>query len=107
MKEKEENGMAFFQVTSSELRNKADTMKNLNLQFQAKATALEEKETALCSMWEGKTRNTFHQAFSRDREQMDAFSRLIEQYIQALLEIANRYEQAEARNYELASARSY
>lgn len=43
----------------------------------------------------------------RDRQQMDAFYQLIEQYVQALLEIAARYEQAEARNRELAAARKY
>ncbi len=58
-------------------------------------------------MWEGTARDTFHQAFLRDRQQMDAFYQLIEQYVQALLEIAARYEQAEARNRELAAARKY
>jgi hypothetical protein len=38
---------------------------------------------------------------------MDVFHHLISQYVQALLEIAARYEQAEARNREIASARSY
>lgn len=99
--------MAFFQVTSSELRNKAGQLKELNGQFKAKATELSEKETSLCGMWEGMAREAFHQAFSRDRQQMDVFCQLIEQYVQALLEIAARYEQAEAKNRELAAARKY
>lgn len=99
--------MAFFQVTSSELRNKASRLQELNSQFKAKAAELGEKETSLCSMWEGEAQNVFHQAFQRDRQQMDAFYQLIGQYVQALLEIAARYEEAEARNREIALARKY
>lgn len=99
--------MAFFQVTSSELRNRAGRISDLNSQFKAKAAQLGEQEAALCSMWEGQAKDTFHQAFLRDRQQMDAFGGLISQYVQALLEIAARYEQAENRNREIASARNY
>lgn len=99
--------MAFFQVTSTELRSKAENIKNLNVQFRAKASDMESKEGTLCSMWEGQARDTFHQAFLRDRQQMDAFNQLIDQYIQALLDIAARYEQAEAKNRELAAGRNY
>lgn len=99
--------MAFFQVTSSELRNKASRLQELNGQFKAKAEQLGDQENSLCSMWEGEAKNVFHQAFLRDRQQMDAFCQLIGQYIQALLEIAARYEEAEARNREIAAARKY
>lgn len=99
--------MAFFQVTSSELRNKAVRLQELNSQFKAKTAELEEQETSLCSMWEGEAQNIFHQAFLGDRQQMETFYQLIGQYIQALLEIAARYEEAEARNREIASARKY
>ena len=65
---------------------------------------LSQQETALCSMWEGQAKDTFHQAFIRDKQQMDIFYQLIAQYIQALLEIAERYERAEARNREIAAS---
>ena len=99
--------MAFFSVTSSELRNRAGRITELNGQFKSKTTVLGEQESALCGMWEGEARDTFHQAFVRDKQQMDVFHQLIAQYVQALLEIAARYEQAEARNREIASARNY
>lgn len=99
--------MAFFQVTSSELRNKASRLQELNGQFKAKAAELGDQEGSLCGMWEGEAKNVFHQAFLRDRQQMDAFCQLIGQYIQALLEIAARYEEAEARNREIAAVRKY
>ena len=99
--------MAFFQVTSSELRNRASRLQELNGQFKAKASELQEKETSLCRMWEGEAKTVFHQAFMNDRQQMDVFYGLIAQYVQALLEIAARYEEAEARNREIAAARRY
>lgn len=99
--------MSFFQVTPRELRNRAGRISELNSQFRAKETELAEQESALCGMWEGGAKDAFHQAFTRDRQQMDAFHQLISQYVQALLEIAARYEQAEARNREIASARNY
>ena len=99
--------MAFFQVTSSELRSRASRLQELNGQFRAKAAEMGEQENSLCSMWEGEAKSAFHQAFLRDRQQTDAFCQLIGQYVQALLEIAARYEEAEARNREMAMARKY
>ena len=99
--------MSFFQVTSSELRSKAGQLSELNSQFRSKAACLGEQEMALCGMWEGQAKDAFHQAFTRDRQQMEVFYQLIAQYIQALFEISHIYDQAEARNREIAAARNY
>lgn len=99
--------MSFFRVTSSELRRKAGRISELNSQFRAKAEELGEQEAALSAMWEGQAKDTFHQAFLRDRQQMEVFHQLIGQYVQALLEIAERYERAEERNREIAASRNY
>ena len=99
--------MAFFQVTSRELRNKAETLRNLNGQFRAKCNDLSSQEQELCSMWEGQAKDAFHHAFARDQEQMTSFEKLIERYVEVMLEIAARYEEAENRNAEIASSRSY
>ena len=99
--------MAMIRVTSARLRSAAGELQNLNGQFQSKAKDLQGKEQALCQMWEGQAKEAFHGAFTKDSQQMDAFYRLINQYIQAMLEIAGRYEQAEARNAQTASARTY
>lgn len=99
--------MGYIQVTARELRSGAQEIQNLNSQFKAKASELTEKETALCSMWEGSARDAFHQAFTKDQGQLESFEKLIAEYVRVLLEIATRYEQAEARNQEIASARSY
>ncbi len=99
--------MAMIQVTSVKLRNAAGELQNLNSQFKSKSQELQGKEQSLCQMWEGQAKDAFHNAFIKDSQQMDAFYRLINQYIQALLEIAQRYEQAEARNAQIALSRSY
>lgn len=99
--------MAMIQVTSARLRSAAGELQNLNGQFRSKTKDLQGKEQALCQMWEGQAKDAFHGAFTKDSQQMEAFFQLINQYIQALLEIAKRYEQAEARNAQTASARNY
>lgn len=99
--------MAMIQVTSARLRNAAEELQNLNGQFKNKAQELSEKEQALCRMWEGEAKKAFHNAFLKDSQQMNAFCGLIQQYIQALLEIARRYDQTEARNTEIAGSRTY
>lgn len=99
--------MGCFEVTSSEVRNKANSLQELNSQFRNKATELENQESSLCSMWDGVAKNAFHQAFMHDKGQMDAFNQLIDRYVQALLEIAAKYEEAEMRALEMAEARAY
>ncbi|MCR5267709.1 MAG: WXG100 family type VII secretion target [Lachnospiraceae bacterium] len=99
--------MAYFCVTSSKLRASAEELTQQNAKFQAGVEELDAAEAALKGMWEGSANEAFHGAFLRDRGQMDAFHSAIAQYIQALLAIAARYEEAEARNTQVASTRTY
>jgi len=99
--------MANFVVTASEVRSKASALGDLNQQFRSKATELENKESELLTMWEGTARDTFHREFTKDKGQMDTFSNLIDEYVTALTEIAQRYEEAETKATELASVRTY
>lgn len=99
--------MAMIQVTAAGLRQAAEELQNLNNQFHNKSEDLAAKEQALCQMWEGQAKTAFHGAFVRDGQQMEAFHQLIAQYVQALCDIAARYEQAEARNIEIAGSRRY
>ena len=99
--------MSFIQVTSSELRKKAEELKQLNMRFKLQVETIETAEQTLKSMWEGQANQTFHTAFMRDKGQMDGFHGAIAQYIAALLIIAAKYEEAEAKNTATASARNY
>ncbi|HOO26920.1 MAG TPA: WXG100 family type VII secretion target [Lachnospiraceae bacterium] len=99
--------MSFIQVTASELRNRAEELRGLNARFKSQAETLETCEQTLKSMWEGQANDVFHSAFIRDKGQMDGFYGAIEQYVSALLVIAEKYEEAETKNTATASARSY
>ncbi|MCR4789422.1 MAG: WXG100 family type VII secretion target [Lachnospiraceae bacterium] len=99
--------MSLFEVTSEVLRSKAEQLLTLNQQFENRKIELENEESGLIGMWEGDTKRLFHNAFMSDKEQMGVFINLIKQYVEALLNIAQRYEEAEARNSELASVRNY
>lgn len=99
--------MSFYQVTSSQLRNCAEEMKNLNARFKSEEENLRSSETNLKTMWEGEANETFHTAFIHDATAMDLFHETVEQYIAALLVIAERYEIAERKNAEIARARNY
>lgn len=99
--------MAAFEVTSRELKAKANELRDLNGQFKTQAGNLETQEGSLVSMWEGEARNAFDSAFKQDKGQMDNFYNLIEQYCVALESIAAKYDMAEAQNVSTAQSRTY
>lgn len=99
--------MAEFSVTTSNLRQKAEELSNLNQQFMNQVNTLEETENSLNGMWEGEARNSFHTAFQRDVTQMHNFYNAIAQYVAAIENSATNYENAENKNIELANNRSY
>lgn len=99
--------MSFIQVTSQELRNKASELQGLNSKFQNEIENLVSCQSNLSTMWEGDAKEAFYNAFMRDKTNMDSFKAAIDQYIQALLVISERYEEAEKRNVSTASTRSY
>ena len=99
--------MSFFQVTAAELRKKAEQLKGLNSGFKSGVDSLQTTEQTLKTMWEGEANDMFHNAFTRDKDQMDRFHAAIERFIEALLIIAAKYEEAENRNIATASTRSY
>ena len=99
--------MSFIQVTAEELRNRATQLQGLNAKFQSEIENLMNCQNNLNSMWEGEAKEAFNQAFVKDKGNMDSFKSAIDQYIQALLLIASRYEEAEKRNLNTATTRSY
>ncbi|MCR5508497.1 MAG: WXG100 family type VII secretion target [Lachnospiraceae bacterium] len=98
--------MSFFQVTSAQLFSKAEALKGLNARFKSGIDTLQTTEGSLKSMWEGEANETFHNAFVRDKGRMDQFHEAIERFIEALIIIAGKYEEAEKKNTQTAAARS-
>lgn len=94
-------------VSATELIAKANELKNLNAQLKASIGELEATEETLRTMWEGEANDAFHTAFTNDKIQMTNFYNAIEVYIYRLLEIAAKYQQAEATSREIAATRTY
>ncbi|BCN29971.1 WXG100 family type VII secretion target [Anaeromicropila herbilytica] len=99
--------MALIQVTAARLRSEAEKLRTYNSNYKAQVSSLETVEGELNSMWEGEAKTAFHTAFQSDKVQMDNFYNAIEKYIQSLLTIAQKYEQAEQANTETAKTRNY
>lgn len=94
-------------VTASTLKSQAEELRQLNSTFKSTINELETTEGQLNSMWEGDANNAFHSAFTSDKTQMSNFYNAIEVYVDALLNIAAQYEQAESVNTETATVRNY
>ena len=67
-------------IGTTELKNKIEELRALNTQFKSAVSELENTEGALNGMWEGDAKNTFHNAFMSDKQQMDNFYSTIELY---------------------------
>ena len=94
-------------VTATQLKAQADALRQTNQNFKNQVSNLENTELQLKSMWEGEANDAFHNAFTRDKVQMDNFFNAIQQYAAVLESIAAKYEQAEATNTNTATTRNY
>lgn len=99
--------MAEIYVDVSGLQAKAEELSALNDQFKTQVGTLQETESALNGMWEGTSKDTFHNAFNSDITQMNGFYNAILAYITRLQEITQAYATAEQKNAEIASERTY
>ena len=97
--------MAEFTVTSNQVRAKEGEIQNLNSSYKQKIDSLEQIVKGLDGMWEGDAHDAFHAAFEKDKVNLWNFYNAIEKYCQTLLEIAQNYEKAEAKNVQTASGK--
>lgn len=94
-------------VMTNELKSKIEELRALNTQFKNAVSELESTENALGGMWEGAAKQSFHNVFISDKQQMDNFYSAIEIYAQKLEVILAKYIQTENANIELANQRTY
>lgn len=99
--------MGIIRVSSTQLRTTATDLRGLNGQLKTQVGQLETSEAALAGQWDGQAKTAFHNAFVKDKGQMDTFYSEIEKYCAALENIAAKYDQAEDTNRETASTRNY
>lgn len=99
--------MAEIMVTAAQLQKKADELNRYNTQFKKKVDSLEQTETSLMGMWDGDAKEAFHNAFNRDKINMQNFYNAIAQYVNVLQQIAASYAKGESQNINTANQRSY
>jgi WXG100 family type VII secretion target len=99
--------MALIRVTASQVRSTANSLRELNQQFNSQVQNLQGSEESLNSMWDGQANDAFHAAFMSDKEYMTQFYNLINKYCEALDSIATEYENAESINLDTATKRSF
>ncbi|MCR5526159.1 MAG: WXG100 family type VII secretion target [Lachnospiraceae bacterium] len=92
-------------VTAAQLRAKAEELENLRNQYKTQIDKLTETESALNGMWEGDARQSFHTAFATDQNQFSEFGTSVQQYVQVLQQIVQKYEQSEAKNVQIAQSK--
>lgn len=96
-----------FQVTFAELTAAADQIAADNEQFRARVSEMEGYRAELAGMWEGEANTAFNNALTQDQEKWTSFSTLIDQYSQALRQVAQTLQQAEAESTQIAASRTY
>lgn len=94
-------------VSTRELNSKAQTLQTNNQRLNTLIDQLRTQEASLCSMWEGDAKDEFDKAFRSDINQMKNFYEAIKDYVVKLNEIIKNYDEAEARNVQIAQERKY
>lgn len=99
--------MADFSVNPQALKAKRDQLFEQNQQLMTKRNDLEARNNAMNGMWEGDARTAFDNAVRQDLAKIDEFINLIKLYCQSLDEIISKYVDAEQRNTDTATQRTY
>ncbi len=94
-------------VSTRELNSKSQSLQSSNTQLNRMIDQLQQQELSLCSMWEGDAKDEFDKEFRKDIQQMKNFYEAIKNYILKLNEIIKNYDQAEAKNVQIAKERKY
>ena len=59
--------MAQIKVTSTQLRSKANELRQLNNRFKSAVTSMTSTESSLMNMWDGEAKTAFHKAYTSDK----------------------------------------
>ncbi len=99
--------MSQIKVSASELKIRAERLNEMNATLKTKVDEFQSSANALAVQWEGEARNAFVDACNQDQEQMNNFIQVIQAFYQSLLTMAQKYEEAEIKNVEIANTRTY
>lgn len=95
-------------VRSSEVIDSAiGKLTRLNAQFESTSSDVINRQGALTNKWTGPASTQFQESFLKEKDNFQKFSDAINEYIKALTQILNNYEDAEGRNVSTASTRGF
>ena len=94
-------------VSAALLKTRAEQLTSLNKELRNVSDEFEHRVRSLNDIWEGDASDAFYEAAQLDKRQMDNFAATVDQYCQALIEIAEEYERVELQNFQIASKRTH
>ncbi len=95
-------------VRSSEIIDSAiGKLTRLNAQFETTSQDVIKRQASLTDKWTGSASNEFRNSFEKEKANFEKFSEAIQEYINALTQILNNYEEAESANVTTAATRSF
>lgn len=93
-------------VTSSKLKSISDQFKGVAKQVKATTENMKSVVNSINSAWEGEAASAYMNQFKKLYEDMDQMYQMIMEYDTDLDEIAQKYNQAEQANEQLAQSLS-
>lgn len=97
--------MSQYKVTASELKNAANNLRSYNNSLKSQIESLVQQENALNGQWEGEAKDAFDKAFKTDKVKFDKFVQTVEKFSTTLDQVAQKYEQSESKNVQIATTR--
>lgn len=89
------------EVTCSELRTAASNISKANEAFRDAAAKLQAAGDELMSIWEGDSRDKFQSGMEQRKAWYDEMNQIVSQYVQAMNQIAEKYEEMDAKGASL------
>lgn len=94
-------------TNTRKMREESQKLNQLLAKFKSQKEKLMSTQKSLDGMWDGDANIQFNKAFQKDMVQFDNFARVIKDYANALNQMADNYDKAEATNVSIAQQRSY
>ncbi len=94
-------------TNTRKMREESQKLDQLLAKFKSQKEKLMTTQKSLDGMWDGDANTQFNKAFHKDMVQFDNFARVIKEYANALNQMAENYDKAEANNVSIAQQRSY
>ena len=97
-------GVSTIQLSEKSLKKAKQELESLNKQLQGNIKNLDSTEKSLQGMWTGDAAKAYKAKFKKLEGDMTRMHKMIKEYSDDLIAIANQYESTEQANQAIASA---